>query len=79
MITTFILKSMFIIVPVYCIIFGILAIVPEFICNTLVKKDNKDLAFKFGWFAEKVMGIGLKDGCVLTTIFVICILLSNIC
>lgn len=77
MITTFILKSMFIIVPVYCIIFGILAIVPEFICNRLVKKDKKDLAFKFGWFAEKVMSIGLKGGCVITAIFVICMLLSN--
>lgn len=79
MITTFILKSMLIIVPVYCLIFGILAIVPEFICNRLTTKGEKDLAFKFGWFAEKVMGIGLKGGCVITAILVICILLSDIC
>lgn len=79
MITTFILKLMFIIIPVYCIIFGILAIVPEFICNRLVKKGNKDLAFKFGWFAENVMGIGLKGSCVITAILIICILLSDIC
>lgn len=79
MITTFIIKSMLIIVPVYCIIFGILTIVPEFICNKLVAKGKKDLAFKFGWFAEKVMDISLKGGCIITAIFVICILLSDIC
>ena len=79
MITTFILKSMFIIVPVYCIIFGILTIVPEFICNRLTEKDEKDLAFKFGWFADKIMGIGLKGGCVITIICDICILLSGVC